>query len=195
MLIRVSNHISKFPAHVVPILTSTVIECYRSGLKSQAFTYASMLIRPEYRTQLDPKFKRKIEQIVRRPEKEEAEESKTPCCFCSAPLNESLLDCGECKSKLPYCIATGNHMTLEDWSECPKCSFPALASNFRALVGNTGCCPMCNEELQISDIVCKDKPLDGLKLLAEVESRVGSQISKGFRSDLGSDGSFGGLAV
>ena len=29
LLIRVANNISKFPSHVVPILTSTVIECHR----------------------------------------------------------------------------------------------------------------------------------------------------------------------
>jgi hypothetical protein len=29
----VAKNISKFPAHVVPILTSTVIECQRAGLK------------------------------------------------------------------------------------------------------------------------------------------------------------------
>lgn len=49
MLIRVARHISKFPAHVTPILISTVIECQRSGLKRTAFEYASMLMRPEYR--------------------------------------------------------------------------------------------------------------------------------------------------
>ncbi len=35
--------------HVVPILTSTVIECHRAGLKKTSFEYASMLMRPEYR--------------------------------------------------------------------------------------------------------------------------------------------------
>jgi WD repeat-containing protein 19 len=65
MLIRVSNHISKFPAHAVPILTSTVIECYRSGLKREAFDFASILMRPENRQKMDPKFKSKIEKIVR----------------------------------------------------------------------------------------------------------------------------------
>ena len=29
MLLRVANNISKFPAHIIPILTSTVIECHR----------------------------------------------------------------------------------------------------------------------------------------------------------------------
>lgn len=46
---RVARNISKFPEHVVPILTSTVIECQRAGFKKTAFEYASMLVRPEYR--------------------------------------------------------------------------------------------------------------------------------------------------
>jgi WD repeat-containing protein 19 len=108
MLIRVANNISKFPTHVVPILTSTVIECHRAGLKKEAFEYASMIMRPEYRGLVDAKFKRKIEQIVRRPEKDEnpKEENKTPCPFCSNPVPETMLDCIECKNHLPYCIAT-----------------------------------------------------------------------------------------
>lgn len=49
MLIRVAKHISKFPAHVTPILISTVIQCQRSGFKKTAFEYATMLMRPEFR--------------------------------------------------------------------------------------------------------------------------------------------------
>ena len=52
-------------ADIVPILTSTVIECHRSGLRNSAFGYAAMLLRPEYRQKIDPKWKKKIEQIVR----------------------------------------------------------------------------------------------------------------------------------
>ena len=82
MLIRVANNISKFPSRkfgyincldhsdmitsdIVPILTSTVIECHRSGLRDSAFSYATMLMRPEYREKIDIKWKKKIEQIVR----------------------------------------------------------------------------------------------------------------------------------
>ena len=65
MLVRVAANISKFPSHVVPILTSTVVECYRSGLKKLAFDHAAILMRPEYRQKVDSKFKRKIEQIIR----------------------------------------------------------------------------------------------------------------------------------
>ena len=61
MLLRIAQNISKFPAHIVPILTSTVIECHRSGLRYSAFNYAAMLMRPEHRQQIDDKYKKKIE--------------------------------------------------------------------------------------------------------------------------------------
>lgn len=45
MLLRVARNISRFPTHIVPILTSTVIECQRAGLRNSAFEYASTLMR------------------------------------------------------------------------------------------------------------------------------------------------------
>jgi WD repeat-containing protein 19 len=48
----------------VPILTSTVIECTRGGLRASGLEYAMVLMRPEYRSQVDPKYKRKIEALV-----------------------------------------------------------------------------------------------------------------------------------
>lgn len=53
------------PADIVPILTSTVIECHRAGLKNSAFSFAAMLMRPEYRNKIDAKYKKKIEAMVR----------------------------------------------------------------------------------------------------------------------------------
>jgi WD repeat-containing protein 19 len=47
MLIRVAKNISQFPAHAPQFLTSTVIECERSKLKSAAFYWACVLVRPE----------------------------------------------------------------------------------------------------------------------------------------------------
>jgi WD repeat-containing protein 19 len=52
MLLRVAKSISKFPTHTVPVLTSTVIECQRAGLRNSAFEYATMLMRQEYRGQV-----------------------------------------------------------------------------------------------------------------------------------------------
>ena len=52
MLLRVAKNISKFPSHVVNILTSTVIECQKAGLKNSAFNYAVVLMRPEHRSEI-----------------------------------------------------------------------------------------------------------------------------------------------
>lgn len=34
-------------------------------------------------------------------------------------------------------------MVIEEWSECPECKFPALYSDFKRVVENSGTCPMC----------------------------------------------------
>ena len=128
LLIRVAECISKFPSRksnflvlpgnpfslkpllidVVPILTSTVIECDRAGLKNAAFQYAAILMRTEYRDQLDAKYKKKIESTVRRPPKgsTDPEDDVAPCPFCNTPLPSTLLVCVQCKQSVPMCIVT-----------------------------------------------------------------------------------------
>jgi WD repeat-containing protein 19 len=96
---------------VVPILTSTVIECSRAGLKVSAFSYAAMLMRPEYRSQVDPRYSRKIEAVVRKPGSRlsaasEDEEPTSPCPYCDGPVPETELNCMHCKNSIPFCIAT-----------------------------------------------------------------------------------------
>ncbi|KAM8939516.1 WD repeat-containing protein 19 [Pelodytes ibericus] len=152
MLIRVANNISKFPSHIVPILTSTVIECHRSGLKNSAFSFAAMLMRPEYRNSIDIKYKKKIEAMVRRPDTTEVEEDTSPCPFCAFQLPECELICPGCKNNLPYCIATGRHMVKEDWCVCPHCEFPALYIEFRTLLDSETTCPMCSESVTASQL-------------------------------------------
>ncbi|CAN9510421.1 unnamed protein product [Ophioblennius macclurei] len=152
MLIRVSNNISKFPAHVVPILTSAVIECHRAGLKNSAFSFAAMLMRPEYRNDIDAKYRKKIEAMVRRPDTSELEEETTPCPYCGFQLPQNELLCISCKNNLPYCIATGRHMLKEDWCICPHCEFPALYSQFIMLLGTETSCPMCSETLSAQQL-------------------------------------------
>ncbi|KAJ1537325.1 WD repeat-containing protein 19 [Nowakowskiella sp. JEL0078] len=165
MLIRVSNNISKFPAHVVPILTSTVIECYRAGLKKSSFEYAAMLMRPEYRQKIDNKYKRKIEQIIRRPEQIEEDEPSSPCPYCNSLVLETQLNCSECKNTIPFCIATGKHMNLNHWSLCPHCQFPAILPYFKLVIAKTNCCPMCSTSLNEEEIFIPPNPLDCLRSL------------------------------
>ena len=110
MLLRVAKNISKFPSHIVPILTSTVIECWRSGLKNSAFSYAAILMRPEHRSEIDEKYKKRIEGIIRKPQKIEESPILTPCPYCETPVAESELQCDSCRNILPYCIVTGYHI-------------------------------------------------------------------------------------
>uniref|UniRef100_A0A8C4Q3Q0 IFT121-like zinc finger domain-containing protein n=1 Tax=Eptatretus burgeri TaxID=7764 RepID=A0A8C4Q3Q0_EPTBU len=149
LLMRVAKNISKFPMHVVPILTSTVIECHRARLHMSAFSYASMLMRPEYRNKIDAKYTKRIEAVVRRPNSYELEENNSPCPFCnhSVPTNE--LFCPACKNNIPYCIASGQHMVRDNWSVCPHCNFPACYSD---LLETESTCPMCSQALIPEDI-------------------------------------------
>ncbi|XP_075423964.1 WD repeat-containing protein 19 isoform X2 [Ascaphus truei] len=152
LLIRVASNISKFPSHIVPILTSTVIECHRAGLKNSAFSFAAMLMRPEYRNKIDIKYKKKIEAMVRRPDTSEIEEDSTLCPYCAFQLADCELLCPGCKNNLPYCIATGRHMVKEDWTVCPHCDFSALYSQFKIMLESESMCPMCSERVDANQL-------------------------------------------
>ncbi|KAF5289365.1 hypothetical protein FQR65_LT11876 [Abscondita terminalis] len=154
MLIRVSNNISKFPSHIVPILTSAVIECHRAGLKNAAFNFASMLIQnPEYRKQVDAKYSKRIEGVVRKPPKNgkngdnDVTEPLTPCPYCEALLPETEMLCDKCKNNIPFCIATGRHLVKLDFTVCPECDFPAIYSELLEILHFDDACPMCSEKI------------------------------------------------
>ena len=186
MLLRVAANISKFPSHIVPILTSTVIECHRSGLKNSAFTHAATLMRPEYRKDIDEKYRKKIEAIIRKPQRTEEAERSTRCPYCPNEVPESDLYCSQCKNSLPYCVATGYHITPTDLTMCPECKFPATRSELLKLVEDGVVCPMCVETLATSDI----KLLTPSMLRTgneEVEERVEEEEEEG-RPVTGSSG-------
>lgn len=137
LLARVAKNISRFPAHVVPILTSTVIESQRAGMKRAAFEHASTLMRPENRPQIAEAYKRKIETIVRKRDMaDDQEEPHTECPFCNTLGAASELQCVTCQSLIPYCIASGDRMTLADCAQCPSCRFPCKLEVFKRVVGD-----------------------------------------------------------
>ena len=170
---------------MVPILTSTVIECQRAGLKKSAFTYAVVLMRSDYRDQIDSKYVKKIESIVRKAPKNitqmtdydddtliNAEDNgsdrdnedqlkkstnnrsndSSPCPMCNKKLFNMDVMCTQCKNLLPFCIASGQHLTNEfDICQCPECEFPAIKTELvRILQLNNQQCPMCNQEIDIN---------------------------------------------
>nr|XP_012136574.1 PREDICTED: WD repeat-containing protein 19 isoform X4 [Megachile rotundata] len=141
---------------IVPILTSTVIECQRAGLKYAAFNFAAMLMRPEYRNQIDTKYSKKIEAIVRKPPKskdnEIEDEPLTPCPYCESKLPETEVTCDKCKNTIPFCIATGRHIIEDDFTACPQCDFPAIRSELLRIVESEQTCPMCSEKVDVNMI-------------------------------------------
>jgi WD repeat-containing protein 19 len=173
MLARVGKSISKFPAHAVGILTSAVVECHRAHMRQSSLEFASILMRPEHRGSIDARYKRKIEALVRKPDRtEDAEDAESPCPFCSQALHDSVLDCPNCKNHVPYCLATGRHVATTDYCECPGCHFPARFSALHSLVSNaaeaeqTLGCYMCGRELGVRDLIRLDS--------GKARARIGS---------------------
>ena len=120
LLNRVCQNISWFQFNMANIMTTAIGECNTAKLNQMAYTWACVLIRPEYMEKIPPKFKTKIESIARRPVKTEDEpEPLSPCPFCKFSIPETRLDCPSCKRKLPFCAARGKHMVLSEWSKCP----------------------------------------------------------------------------
>jgi len=132
LLLRIAQSVSKFPLHMVQVLTSTVIECQRAGLKASAYEYAAVLMRPEYRPSINPDLKRKIEAIVRRrvAQGEEAEEATSACPVSAQQIPVTSLECPTSREALPMCVITGRHMVLDDWCFCPISKCPALYSEY-----------------------------------------------------------------
>lgn len=93
-----------------------MIECQRAGLKNAAFNFAAMLMRPEYRNQIDGKYSKKIEAIVRKPprskDNEIEDEHSTPCPYCKSKLAETEITCDKCKNTIPFCIATVSFLII-----------------------------------------------------------------------------------
>jgi WD repeat-containing protein 19 len=169
MLIRVAKNISQFPAHTVQILTSAVIECTRAGLKTSAYQWACILVRPEFRSSLDEKYKKQIEKVaIRRPTSEDPPEETSPCPFCNSFIYDTDLECENCKNTIPYCIASGRHMLLSEWTQCVSCKFPANVSQFARMLEADPTCPMCESKVNSSSLRLLNDPVTELKMLTAV---------------------------
>ncbi|KAH7831064.1 putative WD repeat-containing protein 19 [Monocercomonoides exilis] len=148
LLIRCAKNISKFSSFAVPILTMTVMECHRAGLKKSAFEYASLLMQPQYHEQIDEKRKKPIEQIVLKSKSPvDCPEPFTPCPVCATHIPESCLLCSTCQSQIPMCIVSGLHMVRSDYCECPSCHYPFLLSAAHAYFNGENGCPLCDASI------------------------------------------------
>ena len=124
------------------------------------------VLAPELRPQIAEAYKRKIETIVRKPDKSEADEAYCPCPFCNEPGPETELSCDSCKRDIPFCVASGKRMIVSDWAQCPSCRFPCNASAFVKTIAQEKTCPMCSQQIVLAAIKILDDPLASLKTTA-----------------------------
>lgn len=160
LLCIVGESVSRFPSHTVPILTSAVIECQRAGLRQLAYKFASQLMRGELRSEIPPKYSKKIEAIVRknpRGEKvgdEVASALSSPCPYCETNLDATDLNCYQCKETIPMCIASGLHITSTGVASCSKCRSPCIKEVMISVLEATqSICPMCGDSLEADQLI------------------------------------------
>lgn len=78
-------------------------------------------MKPEYRKNIDPKYSRKIEAVVRKPPKNEKDgevisdsiEPLNPCPYCESMLPETEITCNNCTNNIPFCIITVSKIKMK----------------------------------------------------------------------------------
>lgn len=69
-----------------------------------------------------------------------------PCPSCSKPVPESAIECGSCKTKLPFCVTSGRTLFTRDegeFSECKVCRRKSYLEEGRSRVS----CALCHARL------------------------------------------------
>lgn len=115
---------------------------------------------------MNPKFKKKVEATARKPVKGEDEpEPLSACPFCQFKIPETQLECPSCKNNLPFCIASGKHMVLSDWSSCPSCKMCCLYPDMKRILEADPTCPMCEQNVAPMSLKISDDPQTEFKAL------------------------------
>ncbi|CAO4369481.1 unnamed protein product [Caenorhabditis nigoni] len=149
LMVRTCGELQRFAAHTSQILTSAVMICLQANLKKSAHKYASQLMSAELRPKIHEKYRKKIEDLVRKGgNQKDLPEESSPCPICDAPMPDYAMSCDNCKSLVPYCILTGRHIVTEDFSRCPHCEMPGFYSEFRKLSILNENCYMCGGDLK-----------------------------------------------
>ena len=131
-------------------------------------------MRPEYRNQIPPQFAKKVESIAIKPVKQDDDpEQVSPCPFCKFEIPQTRLECPSCKNNIPFCIASGKHMVLQEWSSCPSCKLPANYSNFKRLLEADPTCPMCEANVQAIQVSLASDPEAEFKALTSLMKESG----------------------
>jgi len=151
---RIFETISRFRKACPGLLLAGVNTCQQADLKDSARQMAFLLVK-EYKNELDDKFKPAIEQLVRKTGKiavADAKDSTSPCPYCSEDVPDFALDCSFCRTLIPMCIITGQHMIKNDLGACPGCDFPFRFGEMLRLQSLVKECPLCETNWDGSDM-------------------------------------------
>lgn len=163
-LLRIANNISMFERDKVKIMTTVTIECNEAGLTKSGSQWAVDLMK-DHKNAIPDKYKAKIDKISRNAYKNEGEPQMayTLCPFCRTEVPEYNLECKRCYNVIPFCIASGKHVTFGELTKCPHCNFPAMLSELRELMVNDVHCPMCDKEIDAKLMEKMDNPVPYLE--------------------------------
>jgi WD repeat-containing protein 19 len=145
-------------------MTTVTIECNEAGLTKSGSQWAVDLMK-DHKNAIPDKYKAKIDKISRNAYKNEDEPQMayTLCPFCRTEVPEYNLECKRCYNVIPFCIASGKHVTFGELTKCPHCNFPAMLSELRELMVNDVHCPMCDKEIDAKLMEKMDNPVPYLE--------------------------------
>lgn len=165
-LYRTSRLASRFGDAAVNVLLPATVECSRAGPRyaNEAYECACILLK-EYGDKIPEKYKKPVEQVVRKHKKgEHIDFEYRSCCSCGENVVLGALNCENCMAVLPLDSATGAQITLADYCECPTCLWACSKLGFFDIYGeedvkNNQCiCLMCGSKINIEQplIVTED---------------------------------------
>lgn len=104
---------------------------------------------------------------------EDEPEGLSPCPFCKFEIPDTCLECPNCKNNIPFCIASGKHMLIKEWSCCPSCKMPANYSELKRVLENEPVCPMCEQNVSPMSITLASDPEGEFKALTALMKESG----------------------
>ncbi|KAI3642844.1 hypothetical protein MP228_012399 [Amoeboaphelidium protococcarum] len=159
LLSRLCQSVELFGKAKSKLLALASVKCYNYGAKKQAFKYASHLMEIiEDISEVEDKYQKTIERILRRPEGDERQLPPARCLQCNASNPQDSLNCSQCKVQATICFASGLWCDAESIANCPhcKCTFnrPAIANYLQS----SNRCPLCERSLSMDQLVSYDRP-------------------------------------
>lgn len=160
-LYRTSRLASRFGDAAVNVLLPATVECSRAGPRyaNEAYECACILLK-EYGDKIPEKYKKPVEQVVRKHKKGEPVDAEyRSCCSCGENVLLGSLSCENCMAVLPLDSATGAQITLADYCECPTCLWTCSKLGFYDVykeeeIRNGQCvCLMCGAKINIEQPV------------------------------------------